>query len=361
MPEAKPTKVLFLVPYPVGYAPSQRFRVENFLFLLDDAGIGYQIAPFMDEQTWRILFKPGHVVQKVLGTVKGFLRRAATVLFQARKYDYVFVHREAAPLGPPVFEWFLAKVLRKKVIYDFDDAIWISNAAAGKAAVLLKAAWKVGTLMKYTYKVSGGNDYLCDFARSKGAQRVVRIPTVVDTEHRYNVTKPQEKSHPAIGWTGSHSTLKYLNELMPVLQRLQEKHRFTFIVIADKQPELPLADWQFLHWNSQTEIEDLLKIDIGVMPLLHDPWSEGKCGFKIIQYLSLGIPAVASPVGVNGKIVDDGQNGFLCATAGDWETALERLLTDAALRKKMGAEGQEKMVQQYSIASQSAAFVQLFS
>ena len=116
-------KVLFLLPYPLHHAPSQRFRVEAFFTLLKKEGIPFTTAPFLDDKAWKILYQQGSGVQKAWAVVKGFLKRFYTVCFTADRYNYVFVHREAAPIGPPLFEWLLTKVFRKKVIFDFDDAI----------------------------------------------------------------------------------------------------------------------------------------------------------------------------------------------------------------------------------------------
>lgn len=356
-------KVLFLLPYPLGKAPSQRFRVEALLPLLDEAGIAYTLRPFMSAATWQVLYKGGSLLQKAAGIFKGFAGRLKTVLFEARSYGHVFIHREAAPLGPPVFEWYLKKVLRKKIIYDFDDAIWIPNTSAqNRLAAGLKAFWKVGRICRWSAAVSGGNDYLCEYARRQGAVRAVRVPTVVDTEHRYNRLKEHRDDRPlVVGWTGSHSTLKYLDAIVPVLAALQEELDFTFLVIADKEPELPLKAWRFQPWNAATEIEDLLKMDVGIMPLTPDPWSEGKCGFKLIQYMSLGIPALASPVGVNTVIIEEGVNGFLYDSPEAFAAKLRGLLASAARRRDLGAAARAKIIAQYSIAAIQAAFVGLFS
>lgn len=355
------TRVLFIVPYPIGKAPSQRFRVEQFLPFLDEAGIEYKVAPFLSEATGKIIYQPGKTLRKALGIVSGYFRRLGTVLFQAPGYDYIFIHREAAPLGPPMFEWMLAKLLGKKFIYDFDDAIWIPNTSKENAiADKLKAFWKVGAICKWSYKVAGGNAFLMNYAKSQGVKNVVFLPTAVDVVKRYNRVKEHLEEKPIVGWTGSHSTLHYVDDILPVLQRLQEKLNFTFLLIADKQPDLSLKDWQFVPWSPVTEIEDLLRMDIGIMPLKPDAWSEGKCGFKLIQYLALGIPAVADPIGVNKDIVEDGINGFLCHDEQEWERALELLITDAQKRKTYGAAGKRKMDAQYSIQSQRDVFLGLF-
>jgi glycosyltransferase involved in cell wall biosynthesis len=351
--------VLFLLPYPLGKAPSQRFRVEALLPLLDEAGINYTLRPFMTEATWNVLYKGGSLPQKALGILRGYLGRLKTVLFEARKYDRIFVHREASPLGPPVFEWYLKKILGRKIVYDFDDAIWIPNTSAqNRLAAGLKAFWKVGKICQWSAVVTGGNDYLCAYAAQHSKGRIAHIPTVVDTDKRYNRLKEHRDGTPlVVGWTGSHSTLKYLDTVMPALAELQQELHFTFVVIADKEPELPLKSWRFVPWNPATEIEDLLQLDVGIMPLTADRWSEGKCGFKLIQYMALGIPALASPVGVNRVIVDEGINGYQYETPEEFVAGLRRLLESADRRREFGISAREKIVAEYSIAAIRRPFI----
>ena len=282
------------------------------------------------------------------------------VLFDLGKFDFVFIHREAAPIGPPVFEWIISTVFRKKIIYDFDDAIWIPNTSnVNRIASWFKAFWKVKYICKWSYKVVGGNDYLCAYARLFNKQ-VIKIPTCVDTVNRHNRLKNQLTEKIIIGWTGSQSTLKFLEPVTPVLKSLKDKFDFEFVIIADKAPSFDLPFAKFVQWNEVTEIEDLLQLNIGVMPLDNDPWCEGKCGFKLIQYLSLGIPAVASPIGVNKNIIEEGVNGYLCNNSEEWIKALTSLIKDESLRRQMGKDGREKMVTNYSIQSQTSNFLNLF-
>ena len=141
--------ILFLLPYPLHRAPSQRFRVENFLFLLDENDKKYTLEPFMTEEIWGILYQNGSTLKKGISILKSYLSRMKTIIFDAPKYEFVFIHREAAPLGPPIFEWYLKMVLGKKIIYDFDDAIWIPNTSAqNKIAAFLKSFWKVKYICK---------------------------------------------------------------------------------------------------------------------------------------------------------------------------------------------------------------------
>jgi len=359
MPENR--KVLFLVPYPLQVAPSQRFRVESFLPELTKVGIEYSIEPFMDIGTWEFLYKKGYFFLKAWGLCKGFIKRWWTIFFKVPFYNYIFIHREAAPVGPPVFEWMIAKFFKKKIIYDFDDAIWIPNTSSANSFInWVKAFWKVKYICKWAYKLTPGNDYLCQYAGSFN-QNVIKIPTTIDIHKNENEIKQHHDGKLSVGWTGSHSTLKYLDQLIPVINELQEEIDFTFLVIADKKPLLNLKDWQFIPWNILTEADDLLKLDIGVMPLITDAWSEGKCGFKLIQYFAHGIPAVASAVGVNKIIIEENVNGFLCHAGYEWKLSLQKLLIDKSLRQQMGIAGRRKVIDQYSVQSQSVKFVQLLT
>lgn len=351
--------VLFLVPYPLHRAPSQRFRVELFEPILQKHNIRYTIEPFLDEETWRVLYQQSSLFKKVGGILKSWMKRFL-LLPKILSYRYVFIHREAAPIGPPLLEWIIAKLFRKKIIYDFDDAIWIPNTSeVNKIAAWVKAFWKVKYICKWSHQVVVGNEYLRQYALQYNAN-VIIIPTCVDVERGHYLIKQTHQELPVVGWTGSQSTLFYLDEIVPLLQELQEEIDFTFIVIANKQPELPLKNWKFIPWKEATEQKDLLNIDIGIMPLKADAWSEGKCGFKLIQYLALSIPAVAAPVGINKTIIEEGINGYLCEDAECWKEKLRLLLTDASLREKMGYKGREKIVKEYSIQAYESTFITLF-
>jgi glycosyltransferase involved in cell wall biosynthesis len=293
--------------------------------------------------------------------LKCYFRRGYTIFFEAKKYDKIFIHREAAPFGPPVFEWYIAKVLQKPIIYDFDDAIWIPNTSAQNSMIsFFKAFWKVSFICKWASNVSAGNPYLAQFAKNESTANISIMPTVVDTINQYNLIKVQTTDKVVVGWTGSHSTLKYLDLILPVLKRLQETDDFIFLVIADKNPELTLKNFIYQPWVAATEIADLIKMDIGIMPLNQDLWTEGKCGFKLIQYLSLGIPAVTHPVGVNKEIIEHGVNGFLCSTAEEWHISLKKLIEDSNLRKRFGEQGRKKIISEYSIAANKDKFLSLF-
>lgn len=357
---SKQPSVYFIVPAPGGISPGQRFRFEHYLPALKENGIRFRVSNFYSLTGWHALYTPGNKIKKLFLVVAGLFRRCID-LFSLSGYSYVYLYREAAPLGPPFFEWVIAKILRKKIIYDFDDAIWIPfKSEYNKGASSLKNFGKVSKICHWSYKVSVGNEYLATFARKYNIN-VIIIPTVVNTEAGHNRLQNQQTQNPSIGWTGTFSTLKYLDMLLPVLQELQAQYPFTFIVIADKDPKLPLTNYRFIKWSSDNEAGDLLNFHIGLMPLYDDEISKGKCGFKAIQYMSLGIPAVVSPVGVNTAIVDEGVNGFIADAPGEWEKKLVLLLTDTELRAAMGRAARQKIERKYSVTATEQLFFELFN
>jgi glycosyltransferase involved in cell wall biosynthesis len=353
-------RILFVVPYPQGEAPSQRFRFEHYLRYLEASGITYKIAPFLDLNTWQILYKPGYKWKKIVGVIKGFLKRLVQLFF-VRKYDIVFIHREATPLGPAWFEWWTTQVFRKRIVFDFDDAIWMPAVSKNNSHIKwLRNFGKVKKICKWSATVVVGNSFLAEYAKQFN-NRVRIIPTVVDIEKTHTKIKDQKTGVPTIGWTGSFSTLKYLDIVLTVLQKLQDQYDFTFIVIADKDPHPALKKYRFIKWNRETEVEDLLNFHIGLMPLYDDDISKGKCGFKAIQYMSLGIPAVVSPVGVNTEIVEDGINGFLCVPESDWKKRLEELIQNSSLRSDLGLAARKKIKEKYSVEATATMFLELFT
>jgi glycosyltransferase involved in cell wall biosynthesis len=350
----------FWVPYPKGAAPSQRFRVELFLPALEEKGFSFKTFSFLDQQAWDILYTPGNGLLKMWGTLKGYFRRVAH-LWLSRKADYVFLHREAAPLGPPLFEWLLAKVFRKKIIHEYDDAIWIPGGEPiSFFKKWLKATWKVKYIIRWSYKIAGGNDFLCGYAKQFNRNTFL-VPTVVDTSKGHYLQRKQDDGKKAVvGWTGSHTTLHNLELVEHILKDLKKELDFEILIISNKPPGWKF-DFTFKKWEAATEQEDLLKMHIGIMPLKQGPWFEGKCGFKLIQYHACGIPAVASPVGVNPLITLHDQTGFIAGSDEDWKKYLRQLISDTALRIKMGKNGRDHIEKNYSLNSCLPAFISLFS
>ena len=339
-------KVLFLVPYPEGEAPSQRFRFEQYLGDLELEGFEVVTQSFLTEAGWNALYKKGMFGQKFVALISGCCRRFSLIFGVVQRAHMVFIHREAAPLGPPVLEWLIAAVFRKRIIYDFDDSIWLPNTSE-ENKIVSKLKWhsKVASICRWSHRVSVGNEYLQEYAKKFNANVVVN-PTTIDADHVHvpGLNRSATTSTVVVlGWTGTHSTLKYLKEIEPVLFRLEELFgsKIRFVVIANQRPNLNLGNIEFVKWSKSKEIEDLLQLDIGLMPLVDDAWTRGKCGLKILQYMALGIPAVASPVGLNKKLIDNDKNGYLCETPEEWFERLRQLIDSATLRRRLGDAGRD--------------------
>jgi glycosyltransferase involved in cell wall biosynthesis len=357
--------ILFLVPYPLGESPSQRFRFEQYLDILRKRGIAFEVQCFLSTADWKIFYSPGRYFRKLGVLLKGFLKRGS-ILLRGMEFNYIFIHREAAPIGPPFVEWIIANILKKKIIYDFDDAIWLTDRQ--RESIFFKTIkWrsKVKGIAKWSHKISCGNLYLCDYAYRYN-HNVFLNPTTIDTDLLHNPALYQKKltkdNDIIIGWTGSHSTLPYLEIIKEVLQRIENDFpTVNFMIIADRKPDLGLKRMLFCPWSRENEIEDLMKFDIGIMPLTDDLWAEGKCGFKALQYMALEIPAVVSAVGVNTTIVDNGVNGLLAFSLDEWYGALAKLVGDEKLRVELGKQGREKVIRNYSVRSNANNFLSLFT
>jgi len=353
-----PGKILFLVPYPIGAAPSQRFRFEQYLDVLNAKGFTVRVHSFLNTQNWKIFYEKGRVPEKIATIAAGFMRRLL-ILLSVRSYDFIFVHREVTPIGPPLCEWLIVRLLGKKIIYDFDDAIWLPDNPDESAVLgLLKWRRKVQRICAWSHKVSCGNRYLQTFAGQFNDSAIIN-PTTIDTKK--HVSRTRHASDVYIGWTGTHSTLKYLHIIEHELRKLQDTFDHVWlIVIADRKPELVLPRLLFVPWCKATEIEDLNKIDIGIMPLNDSEWEKGKCGFKALQYMALEIPSVISAVGMNTDLVINGENGFLASTGQEWYNALELLINDKDLRRRIGSSGRARILSDYSVQSNTANFLSLF-
>jgi glycosyltransferase involved in cell wall biosynthesis len=298
-----------------------------------------------------------------MAVAAGLLRRSL-LMFRIYQFHFVFIHREAAPLGPPVVEWLIAKVFRKKIIYDFDDAIWLTDKTK-ESFFGRSIRWrsKVSMICRWSYKVSCGNEYLKKYASRFNVNSILN-PTTIDIENHHNRSLTQvqkDKDRIVIGWTGSHSTLKYLYHLEKVLQQIQSQFpEVDVMIIADKVPAMKLKRLIFKSWSKESEIQDLMLADIGIMPLPDDEWAKGKCGFKALQYMALEIPSVISPVGVNREIIVNEMNGFLCSKEEEWLTTLERLILNSSLRTSIGKAGRQTVIERYSVISNSGKFLSLF-
>ena len=351
-------RVLALMPALYNTSPGQRYRLEQWEPLLRERGVEITYASFEDEELHGLLYKPGLLHKKLKLVTRGLGRRLSSVR-KAGDYDLVYIFREAALLGPPIFERLIHQ-RRTPIVFDFDDAIFVSYRSPSNGYLsYLKFASKTKTICRIASHVMVGNPYLAEYAKQVN-DHVTVIPTTIDTE-KYRVPPRREKTGPpVIGWTGSHSTVQHLDTLRGALIKLAEKESFRLRVIGTPTYECPPVAVEAMPWRADTELEDLTEIDIGVMPLPDDAWSKGKCGLKALQFMALGIPTICSPVGVNTDIIHDDQNGYIAATEDEWVDKLARLLRSAELRQRLGDAGRVTVEEKYSAITQAPRVYETF-
>ena len=357
------TDILFLGLHRPGRSPSQRYRIEQFLPVIEEAGLTYDYRFLLDEEMDKVFYSPGAYFGKAMIVLKSLLFLLKWTFFDAKAYRYIFVQREAFMLGTSFFERTMAK--RSKLIFDFDDSIWMSNvSAANKKLAFLKNPAKTSRIIQSAAYNVVGNQFLANYAQ-QFSKNVVLIPTVVDTDeyHRRKPLQAKSDGKVCVGWSGSQTTIEHFKLLEPVLRDIKAKYgaKVYFKVVGDGSYENRELGIQGIQWTRETELAALEEIDIGIMPLPDDEWSKGKCGLKALVYMSMEIPAVLADVGVNSEIVTDGVTGLLSAGHEAWIEKLSLLIDKAELRPKLGKAGREWVEAKYSAKANQEKFIALFN
>ncbi len=239
----------------------------------------------------------------------------------------------------------------RRLVYDFDDAMPHRDSFRGEPLSTARANRFLQTCAGADAVVAG-SEILADFARPCSPRALFTAPTPVDAASYGPSPGPRPSGEPLrFGWIGSRSTLPYLEALAAPLARVAAAAPGSrVLVVADEPPRLPGVPVEFHPWSAAGEAELLRRMDVGLMPLTDDPWSRGKCAFKLLQYGATGIPSVASPVGANLAVLEDGRTGFLAGTDSAWEQALLRLAGDPDLRARLGAEARHQAEARWSAA-----------
>lgn len=352
-------KILFLSPYPMHKAPSQRLKYEQYYSEFQKDGYELHTRSFVSEPFWNIIYKKGHVFKKVIYTLQAYFRRFF-VLFGIRKYDIVYVHLWVTPFGIPLFES-LVVLFAKKVVYDIDDMIFLGHSSKANAFIKsFKGKSKMIYLMKKAHHVITCTETLDAFVR-KHNNSTTDISSTVNTKDQYF----EKSSYLAgdvviIGWSGSHSTSKYLSLLSDVFVHLSTKYNIQLVVMGDKNFRIEGVNINAFDWTEDIEIETIASFDIGVYPLPDEQWVYGKSGLKAIQYMGMGVPAVASAIGANFRIIQDGVNGFLASDQTEWIEKLSLLIENPDLREKLGKAGRKTIVEQYSVEANKNVYLKIF-
>ena len=352
--------VLFIASHRLGRAPNQRFRFEQYLAFLEENGFSCTVSPLISEEDDRMLYKPGNYWKKL-----GFIHRAFSIrrrdVARMNEFDIIFICREALMTRSTYFERAFTKS-RAKIIFDFDDSIWLMNVSdANRRWSWVKDPGKTSKIIALSDLVLAGNEYLSGYAKQFNPN-VRIVPTTIDTDEYKPLRTDRASDRICIGWSGSITTIQHFNYALPALLELKKRYgdRIEIRVIGDANYQNQELGVKGMPWRKEIELQDLAAIDIGIMPLPDDEWARGKCGLKGLQYMGMGIPAIMSPVGVNTSIIQDGVNGFLAGATEEWVEKIGRLIEDAELRARMGAEARRTVVTHYSVKAWRNEYLRRF-
>jgi len=281
------------------------------------------------------------------------LKRILQILL-SKTYDVMIVNRQLFPSGPDLMEDLLESINRP-LVFDFDDAVFtlplhFRPKNWNLDPVLVRELRKVPRVISISSYVTAGNDYLRDYALTYN-KRVEVVPNAIDTKRfkpRPTETEARSSERTVIGWLGTSGNLYYLKQIEPALQKLSKRYPITLRVVCSSEFSMKGVPVKTIQWNESTEVEELSSFDIGITPLTDDEWTRGKCSLKLLKYMSVGIPTVASPVGFNNRVISDGDNGFLARTQEEWYEKLSILIEDYQLRLQFSKNARRTIEEEYS-------------
>ncbi|SDZ98334.1 Glycosyltransferase involved in cell wall bisynthesis [Haloplanus vescus] len=337
--------VLFLTKYGRKGA-SSRYRLLQYFPYFEEYGIHCSCKPLFSNEYLESLYATGE--RSIEAVINSYIRRIRDIL-NAQKYDVIVIEKELFPYIPAIFERLLS-ALNIPYIVDYDDAIFHNYDQSDRPIIRRLLGKKIDIVMREAEIVVVGNEYLASRAQQAGASQIKIIPTVIDLD-RYPHVPPNENGTFTIGWIGSPTTANYVEQIAPALREVCNENDARVVLVGSGEVELPGVPHEVKTWSEETEIKNIVEFDVGIMPLEETPWERGKCGFKLIQYMGCGKPVVATPVGVNAEIAEDGHNGLHATTNNEWVTALDRLYKNRELAKTMGNRGRQRVEEQYSLTT----------
>ncbi len=336
-------KVLALTRYGL-LGASSRVRILQYLPDLHSQGVELTVHPLLDDRYLTRRYAGGS--SGIPYFLRRYLRRLRQVL-DARLYDLVWVEKELMPFVPAVVERLLLS--RKPYIVDYDDAIFHQYDQHPSLLVRSFLGRKIDRLMRGAALVIAGNEYLAARARMAGTPRVEVLPSVIDLR-RYGAVTPFPERPFTIGWIGSPGSERLLGSLRDVLAEMTAQPNVRLVLVGAGGRSLEGVRFESRPWHLKTEVAEIQQFHVGIMPLTDSPWERGKCGYKLIQCMGAGRAVIASPVGVNTMIVQQGVNGFLASTPAEWRTALAALRADPPLCSRFGMAGRRIVEKQFDLA-----------
>jgi len=323
---------------------SSRVRTLQYLPCLESEGIDVAVRPLLTDDYLRRRYAgdpPGFRF-----VVERYARRLAQ-MWVARQYDLVWIEKELLPWMPAILE--RALLLGTPYVVDYDDALFHNYDQHRSSLVRRLMGDKIDRVMRGAALVVAGNDYLAQRARTSGAPNVAVLPSVVDLK-RYGPLLPPPSGPFTVGWIGSPGSERLLEHIRGVLVEVVSEPNTRLVLVGATERALPDVPHETWSWGEDDEVRQMQQFHVGIMPLADTPWERGKCGYKLIQCMGVGRPVVASPIGVNARIVANGETGFLAESGEHWLRALNTLGRDPELTSRMGQAGRRVVEDRYSLA-----------
>lgn len=309
--------------------PSRRFRVEQFIQPMRQFGVNIsEYCLFKSKYEWpqKPASRTTDAIMKILGRIPAII--------SGRSSDITWLEREFLP-----GYYTLEKFAGRNCIFDVDDAIWLTGKSNFSERIVSKCRGLIA-----------GNDFIADHYR-RFTNRIWVVPTSIDTERWMPIRRPKHKW--VIGWSGTSSNLRYLHAIeKPLGDFLREHHDCELLVQCDHKPvfnDIRTCDWRFVPWSASTEVEVIQSMDVGLAPLIDTDWARGKCSLKMLMYMAVGIPVVASPFGQNQQLLSTAEFGLAATTSFDWYSALNSLFADESYAGRLGSAGRVIVKDKYSV------------
>ena len=353
-------EVLALVPHQYGHAPGQRSSIELWESVLEPVGIRIHYAPFETKRLHEVLYRQGHYATKAGEMLRAYFERLQ-LLKELDRFDAVFVYREAALLGPAWLEKMVAR-RGKPIIYQLDDPLYIPYSSPSNGYFsYLKFFGKVAEICRLAKVVVVNSTHIREYV-SQYNNSIWQVPSLVDTT-KY-VFRPdlldQQTDDVSIGWSGSPTTLGNIQVVAGALRKLSEQVKYRAHLIGGTEFNLPGVNYTAQKWSSETEVEDLRRMQVGMVPLPVNEWNKRKFYMKTAQYMALGIPPVATPLGSNPEVIEQGVTGFLANSDEDWVRYLKLLIQDRDLRLNMSRLAAAAAQEKYSLAGNTKKIIEAF-
>ena len=325
--------------------------------VLRPAGIELEFASFENDELRRVLYHPGNYHKKALEMARGYVDRFK-LLRELDRFDAVFVYREAALLGPAIFERLIAK--KKPIIYQLDDPLFVPYKSPHSGYFsYLKFFGKIKEIIRMSKVVMVNSTQIRQFAEQYN-NNIWQVPSVVDADVYQYIPRPSPSRRLTIGWSGSPTTVRNLSVVEGALRDITEKDICDIHLIGSA--DIIMEGVKFMHqkWNAATEVEDLRRLDIGMIPLIDAPWNPWKFIMKTSQYMTLGIVPIGTPMASNPDVIRHGENGFLAASENDWVEYTRLLCSDSELLRRMSRNAAKDAADNYTLQANKAKILSAF-